>query len=183
MVQKPKRTGNRLRERWGSMASVQSISPDEGNAQGIEGSDMDQVKDHRGIAPTDVNHRHRCGECGKLRYKKYRLDRNMARSLKWFVDNPGWHLKTSAEVPKEMLLIKNYALLRHWGLLQAGEEKDQWRATSLATKFVYGNALIWSHIVLANRSILVGYSGHLSTFSESCGVVTSTSELESGWVS
>lgn len=137
--------------------------------------------DHLSIEPSGINHRDNCSECHKPRYQRYRLDRNLVLALKWFVDNPQWHRCASVSVPRESLQIKNYQLLRHWGFLQPGEKKNQWRATDLAHRFVRGETKVWSHIITSNR-ILVGLNGELTTFRECSRKSTSTDELETGWV-
>jgi len=137
--------------------------------------------DHANVSKSNINHRARCAHCDNPKYNRYRLDAQMLRVLMWFVANPQWHAPASKAVPREALRVKNYALLRHWGLLQAGERRDMWRATPLAAKFVSGGARLWSHIITSKNG-LEGFTGRLVDITDAMGREVTTEELESGWV-
>lgn len=139
------------------------------------------MTDHVNVPKSAINHRDRCGTCGNSRYNRYRLDAQMLRVLLWFVANPEWHAPASKAVPRAALRVKNYALLRHWGLLQGGERRDTWRATPLAAKFAAGRARLWSHII-TSKDGLEGFTGRLVNIAEAMGREVKTEELETGWV-
>lgn len=128
------------------------------------------------------DYRERCGECDKPRYQKYRLSKNMMQALAWFVDNPGWHNNVSHKVPREVLRVKNYALLRYWGLLYTDGTRDRWRATPLAFSFVRGEAHVRSHI-MTEKQEFVCFSGKNIPFEKAVETEVSTEELATGWTS
>lgn len=102
------------------------------------------------------------------------------RALLWFVENPGWHEKTSSKIPRHALKVKNYALLRHWGLLES-TSRDTWRATELATAFVNGKIRVRSYII-TEKTEFVCFSGKMIAFDEAIRLEVDNKELETGWI-
>lgn len=126
------------------------------------------------------NGRGYCPNCGKGVDQKHILNSYMAKALLWFFDNPGMHARVMSMLPKSLLRIKNYQLLRHWGLIQRGTKQDTFGITELGMQFVRGEVDVPKFVICRQRRVYTK-SEETVSFKQALGTNTSLEQIARGW--
>lgn len=106
-----------------------------------------------------------CPVCDRLaKVYSRKIDRQMARGLLAQYRAVGQAMTDTRDIwPKSGSGGPTTPLLRHWGILEEGDEDRHWRVTDLGVQWIHGYALVPSHALLYNNGCL-GLDGDPFTF-------------------
>jgi hypothetical protein len=111
-----------------------------------------------------------CGKWGKI--AKFKLRQYYALSLRWIAINgeeDGW-VNVQAKGPKFIMRSKNYAQLKHWGLIESKENKSGiWRVTQRGLDFMNGITTMPIAVYTYNKQIF-GFDNEQTSYRGLFGV-------------